>query len=163
MASKSPGVCPYSFVHIKYYIKKDNIGKIIGGGSDMDTVLKVAVYNFFSPFWCDLSSLQGPLSSLSQISGHFLARQFLNSLFLPLYQPSAPSLYSCPHRPLPQQFPFFLLLWDSGFHNLNWEWWEFPTAVRLDPFYQEKWQARGLRQGCGRGDSVELGCCQAPC
>ena len=82
-------------------------------------------------------------SSSSQISDHLLARQFLNSLFLPIYQPSAPSVYSCPHCSPLQQFSLCLLAWDSRFHNLRWEWWAFPTAGGLGPFYPEKWQARG--------------------
>ena len=97
---------------------------------------------FSVPLWLPFCT-GTPSSSFFQISDHLLARQFLNSLFLPIYQPSAPSVYSCPHCSPLQQFSFCLLAWDSRFHNLRWEWWAFPTAGGLGPFYPEKWQARG--------------------
>lgn len=118
--------------HLKWWHRKNNLEMVV-----MDFLSLFSVPP--SPPFC----IGTPSSSFSQISDHLLARQFLNSLLLPIYQPSAPSLYSCPHCSPLQQCSFCLLAWDSRFHNLRWEWWAFPSAGGLGPFYPEKWQARG--------------------
>lgn len=108
----------------------------------MNPILKVAVYDFLSPFSCKLHSPQGPrllfLTDFWPFSSKAVSQLII---FAHLSALSPFSLFLSTSPPSPTNFMLFLL-WDGGCHNLIWEWWAFPTAVRLDPFYQEKWQAR---------------------
>lgn len=147
MASKSPKVCPYSFVSIKYSIKKDNIEKIIAGGQGGwlwhgPWINGCGQFFLFFLVW-PLLSTGTPLLPLTDFWTFSIkaVSQLIIFAHLPAFSPFSLFLSTSPPSPA---ISFFLLLWHSGFHNLNWEWWEFPTAVRLDPFYQEKWQARGV-------------------
>ena len=96
----------------KRYKKTD-----FGDGPGMDPTLKVAVTSSLS--WPIPILHRDPSSSFSQTCGHWLARPLLNWLFLPINQPSAPSLDSCPHHSPPPKFSFFLFTWDSRFYNPN--------------------------------------------